>query len=94
MNLPIEDMTILNKKVADRLFKYLSNVSAYEHFDENMSVRVCVDSFKDFTAFEAVSYKLAFLSTEHKLNETFTSKYIPIVTDFQTFYNRVAALQL
>lgn len=93
MNLSLDDMTIYNKKVADKLFKYLSNVSAYDNFDDNMNVRVYVDSFKDFTAFEAISYKLGFTSNDHKLLETITSKYVPIVTDFQTFYNRVAALQ-
>lgn len=94
MVLSLNDMTIYNKKVADRLFKYLSNVSSYDKFDENMTVRVYVDSFMDFTAFEATSYKVAFMSTEHKLTETISSKYTPIVTDFQSLYNRVAALSI
>lgn len=92
MEFPLSLMTIDNPKVLNRLQSFLSTMSNYPNFDDKMALNVFVNSAGDFTAFEAVNYSIGFTSTDHKLIETISSKYIPVRTDFRTFYDKVFAL--
>lgn len=88
----LQDMTIRSEKVLDRLRVYLNNISCYPNFDPGMQVRIFVTSDGDFTAFEAVDYRLGFTSTDHKLMETIKSNVAPVVVDYVTFVRLVNAL--
>lgn len=80
--LDLRNMTIKSEKVAARLRAYLFNISKYSHFDQGMKLRVFVTSDGDFTAFEAVEYKIGFTSSDHKMMETIASQYAPIEVDY------------
>lgn len=89
---PLDLLTVDNPKVLSRLQSFLSNMSNYPNFDDKMQLNIYVNSAGDFTAFEAVNYSLGFTSTDHKLIETISSKYDPIRTDFNSFYDKVFAI--
>ena len=88
----LQDMTIRSEKVLARLRAYLYNISRYSNFDPGMQVRIFVASDGDFTAFEAVDYRLGFTSADHKLMDTIKSKVAPVVVDYGTFARLVDAL--
>lgn len=92
MQFPIDLLTVDSPKVLFRLRTFLTNMKAYPSFDENMPLNVFVNSAGDFTAFEAVNLPIQFTSTDHKLIETITSKYIAVRTDYQQFAAKVFAL--
>lgn len=92
MTFNLQDMTIRSEKVSSRLRAYLYNISRYSNFDESMKIRVFVASDLDFTAFEAVDYRLGFTSSDHKLMDTIKSKYATLETDYRTFARFVNAL--
>ena len=93
MKLNLEEMTITDDKVFSRLIDYLKRMTTYSNFNDQMPVRVYVNNEKDFTAFEAVNYKLNFMSSAHKLLDTIKSKYSPEVVTFSEFYNHVLGLE-
>ena len=88
----LQEMTIWSEKVSSRLRAYLYNISRYSNFDPGMQLRVFVASDGDFTAFEAVDYRLGFTSADHKLMDTIKSKVAPVLTDYRTFARLVDAL--
>ena len=92
MEYPLNLMTVDSAKVLNRLQSFLSNMSNYPNFDDKMLLNIFVNIAGDFTAFEAVNYNIGFTSTDHKLIETISSKYKPIRTDFQSFYDKVFAI--
>ncbi len=92
MKLPLECLTIDSPRVADKLITYLLNISRYPNFDKNMELNVFVNSAGDFTAMEAVNYRIGFTSNEHKLIETISSKYEPIRTNYSRFYEKVQSM--
>lgn len=85
MNFNIENITVKNPNVRYRLIRFLENISNYDNFDENMEMDVFVNSFGDFTAVEAVDYRLQFTSSDHKLLETIQSKYNKTRTNYREF---------
>lgn len=89
MKINLDEITINDEKVFSRLLDYLKRMTGYSNFDDQMPVRVYVNSEKDFTAFEAVNYRLSFTSSAHKLLDTIKSKYAPEVVPFSEFYNHV-----
>ena len=93
MKFDLEEITLHDDKVFSRLMDYLKRMTAYSNFNDQMKVRVYVDSEKDFTAFEAVNYRLNFTSTAHKLLDTIKSKYAPEVVSFSDFYNHIIGLE-
>lgn len=88
----LQDMTIRSEKVLHRLRIYLDNISCFPNLDPGMQLRVFVASDGDFTAFEAIDYRIGFTSNDHKLMETIKSKFAPVVVDFETFVRLVNAL--
>lgn len=93
MNITINEMTINNEIVKGKLVEYLDKIKTYQNFDSNMMLRVFVNNDLDFTAFEAVDYRIQFTSHAHKIIETITSAYkIPLVP-FSTFYDAVLSLK-
>lgn len=85
MLLKLSELTCKNSTVLNHLKTYLDRVSRYNNFNNNMALRVYVDSKKDFTAFEAVEYMLGFTSSGHKLCETIQSPYLPLIVNFADF---------
>lgn len=94
MKNPIElqDITIRNSKVVSTLKAYLYRISRYSNFDPAMKIRIFVASDCDFTAFEALDFRMGFTSIDHKISETIKSRYAPIETDISTFHRWVDAL--
>ena len=88
----LQEMTIRSEKVRSRLRSYLYNISRYSNFDPGMQLRVFVASDGDFTAFEAVDYRLGFTSADHKLMVTIKSNFAPVLTDYRTFARLVDSL--
>lgn len=91
-NLSLSDVTVNDTRTLDKLSNYLRNVSSYRYFDKAMQLRVYVDGEKDFTAVEAVKYRLAFTSTAHKLIDTIRSSYTVDLVSFQDFQDHIDAL--
>lgn len=85
MTFDLNNMTIRSEKVASRLRAYLYNIRQYRNFNPMMKLRVFVASDGDFTAFEAVDFKLGFTSSDHKMVDTIKSKYADVLTDYDTF---------
>lgn len=85
MLLKLSELTCKNTTVLNHLKSYLDRVSLYNNFNNNMALRVYVDSKKDFTAFEAVEYMLGFTSSGHKLCDTIQSPYPPLIVYFADF---------
>lgn len=85
MLLKLSELTCKNTTVLSHLKSYLERVSRYNNFNNNMALRVYVDSKKDFTAFEAVEYMLGFTSSGHKLCDTILSPYPPLIVNFADF---------
>lgn len=85
MLLKLSELTCKNTTVLSHLKTYLDRVSRYNNFNNNMALRVYVDSKKDFTAFEAVEYMLGFTSSGHKLCDTIQSPYPPLIVNFADF---------
>lgn len=86
----LSEMTVNSEKVLSHLRFYLDKISAYQGFDQNMKLVIYVTPEKDFMLFEAVTYRIGFLSTEHKMN-----LYRPentIETNFRSLYAHVKKL--
>lgn len=92
MTFNINQMTIHNDNVKANLKTYLDRVASYPNHDADMLIRVFVDNYIDFCAFEAVDYMLGFTSQKHKLSDIINSKYVPSIVKFSTFKALVSAL--
>lgn len=64
---PIGKVTFNDEKNRAKLLNYLERVGNYTGFDNDMLLRVFVDENNDFCAFEAIKYRISFVSTAHKL---------------------------
>lgn len=66
-----EKITFKDEKNRSKLIKFLDRIGTYTGYDKDMNLRVFVDGDNDFCAFEAVDYRLSFLSTAHKIIEMY-----------------------
>ena len=92
MKINLSDVTINSSVVLKYLDSYLVKMSHHANFDENMLIKVFVNSRGDFTAFEAKDYRLEFTSSAHKLIETIKSTKILDYVTFKEFRSHVDAL--
>lgn len=92
MTIQLHEMSIKNERVLVQLRSFLDRVKSYVNVNDDMPVRVYVNSDGDFTVFESVSIALSYSSTDHKMIETIRSKYAPIKTDFKSFCDAVNLL--
>lgn len=62
-------VTFTDEKNRSKLISFLDRVGQYNGYDKDMKIRVFTDMENDFCAFEAIDYRLSFLSTAHKLDD-------------------------
>lgn len=62
-------VTFNDEKNRSKLIGFLDRVGQYSGYDKDMKIRIFTDMENDFCAFEAVEYRLSFLSTAHKLDD-------------------------
>ena len=63
------NVTFNDEKNRSKLISFLDRVGQYNGYDKDMKIRIFTDMDNDFCAFEAIEYRLSFLSTAHKLDE-------------------------
>lgn len=60
-------ITFNDERNRSKLITYLDRIGTYNGFDKEMKVRIFTDIDNDFCAFEAVDYRISFMSTNHKI---------------------------
>lgn len=88
----LEELEINNDRVKSQLTAFLNRVSMWKYHNDEMQIRVYVDSKGDFVYCEAVKYSLSFFSNAHKIRDLYESKYAPAVVQFQAFRDKVLSL--
>lgn len=93
MKCTLEEITVNSDRVYQQLMKYLDKLSAYPNFDRNMMFRLFINDDKDFTALEAVDYRVEFTSLDHKLIETIRSGKSVDPVSFTELYRHLTKIR-
>lgn len=93
MKCTLEEITVNSDRVYEQLMKYLDKLSAYPNFDRYMMFRLFINDDKDFTALEAINYRVEFTSFDHKLIETINSRYIVDPVSFTDLYRHLNSIR-